>query len=1160
MSEQTLQIVQLLKNRLDVAISRTTLAEVILGLVVAIALLTSLWLIGIGAEAGLWLDVALRSVLFWALLAASMGIVVVLVLVPGLRHLGVLPRPTYAVVARRIGARYPQVSDRLVNLLELTEGHRSAAPDPLVDGAVRMLGNQIEGVPFEQVEQFDRARRSGRYAVWPVVGLVVFAVSAPGPFLGAVERLASPGTFFARPGPFQFDVRPGDTELIRGSSLEVTVRTPGSRHPETVVLSWIPEGETEPEEVLLASDSLGMFSHTLFDVRRSLKYRLTAETVESDWYEATVIERPEVRGLQVSLAYPAYTGLPPQQLEPNVGNVSALPGTRVTVEVALARPDAERVELLFDDGTRLGLVVDDMHAGGTFILKRSGHYQTLITNGKGVSNADPITHALAVVEDLPPSIALISPEETTALTDRMDADIRARFTDDFGFSGLALFYRLAESRFDTPSETFSRIPLPPASPRLLDQEQSYRWLLGSTTNLDPVPGDVIEYYVQVWDNDVVSGPKSARSTLHRLVVPSLAEQYEQLSEEQDAAETLVEELLQSTETVRDEFEQLRDELRRKQDGNWEDQRQLEQLQERSRRMEEQVEDLAQRVEEMTARMEENNLVSEETLEAFRELQRVVEEINSPELREALQQLQEAMQQLDLQKLQDSMGDFEFNEQQYKQRLERTLDLLKKLRLQQNLDEAARRLEELAEREERMANETEKLIEREKNDSGKEGARSPDDPQRPEAGQPNPETRSAEKLASDQDQARQELEQLQQKIEEMSRNAAEMKSGPTKQMEQLGREMQEQSMPEQMKENSRQLRNDEFREARQGQQNLQQQLMQMQQRLSRMSQEMQQGGKQMNMAGLRRALDNVLTLSRQQESLRRQVEGLASETSALRPFSQRQVELSEDLAVVSDTLQRLSRNIPEMSREVQRYAGEALREMSAATSSMADQVAVQAGAHQKGAMMHLNELALLLSNLLNSMMSGQSGGGMSMDQMMQQMQQMAGEQQQLNQQIQQMLNDMQGNRLSMDAQARMQQLARQQEEIRRQLKQVGRDPSARGKLLGDLNKIADQMEETIQEMQRSQADRRTIERQRQILTRLLDAQKSLQERGEEKKRKGQSGADIPRESPGDLSPEEEADRLRRDLIRALESGYAPDYQEIIKRYFELLQRQRTGSAP
>ena len=398
-----------------------------------------------------------------------------------------------------------------------------------------------------------------------------------------------------------------------------------------------------------------------------------------------------------------------------------------------------------------------------------------------------------------------------------------------------------------------------------------------------------------------------------------------------------------------------------------------------------------------------------------------------------------------------------------------------------------------------------------------------------------------------------MRELEEQIEQLRERMEEVQSSPRQEMERLQEQLDQQRMPQEMQQNAEQLRQNQLQEAQQSQQQMQQQLQEMQQQLQQMQSGMQGQQMQVNMAGLRRALDDVLRLSQQQEDVRQSVRGLASDSPQLREEARQQVELTENLSTVSDSLQSLARDIPQMSRAVQEEAGEALREMGAATEAMSERSAAQASGHQKGSMTHLNELALLLSELMDQMMNAQGGGaGQSMQQMMQQMQDMAGQQQQLNQQIQQMLNDMQGNRLSNDAQGRLRQMAEQQEAIRRQLRSIARNPEARGKMLGDLNKIAEQMQETIEELQRGQADRRTIERQQQILTRLLDAQRSLQQRGKEKRRESETGRDSDREGPDALTPTEQAEKLRRDLIRALESGYAPDYQELIKRYFDLLQ--------
>ena len=1199
MSEQTLHLVQVIRHRLQAAIRRVTIADLLYGLVLTLGIISAYWLVSAAVEAGFWLGTTPRSVLFWVFLAGTLGLGAYFLVVPLLRLLGVLRGPSEEAIARDIGTRFPEVSDRLVNMLHLIEGRRSEAPGPLIEGAVRMLGEQMRDVPFEQVEDFTRAKKAGRLASLPIVGLLLFLTAAPGTFLGASHRLFSPGATFQRPAPFALDVQPGSLDLVKGASLDVVVRATGSELPRVITLSINNLDEDHVEAVRLVPDSSGLFRHTLVNVRRSLRYRVSADPVETAWYTATVTERPVVRSLHVALAFPAYTGIPAQQLAPNVGDVTALPGTRVQVVVGIGGRDVEAALVRFDDGSLDTLALGEAEATGTFSLRREGHYQIILRDARGIENSDPIAYSLKLLSDAFPSIILLEPAPQAELDEALTADLRLRLNDDFGFSRLHLFYRLAESRYSDVMPSFVSIPLPLEAPRQLDQELTYTWLLTETTDLDLVPGDVVEYYVQVWDNDAFSGFKPAQSATHRLRLPSLAERYDQIDQEQDQTEDEMEALLRETESVREEFKELRDELRRKPEGDWEDKRQLERIQQQQEQLEERVEDLANQIESVSEQMEEHNLVDEETLEMYQELQRVAEEINSPELMDALRNLQQAMEQLDLQQMQNAIENFEFNEEMFQQRMERTLDLFKRLQVQQKLEEASRRAEALAEEQENMAEETRELADPEAGEEPKDGEQQEGEQQEAESqegeqqegeqqegeqqegeqqegeqqegeqqtgeqqegeqqqGEPQEGTEGRnEELAREQERSSEEMKQLEEKMQEIMERMQEMKNTPSQQMQQLNDQTRQQQLPEQMMENAGQLREQQMQDAQQGQQQMQQQLQQLQQQLQQMQQGMQGQQMQLNMAGLRQALSDILHLSEDQESLRQQVNGAATDSPMLRDFAQRQVELSEGLRVVNDSLQSLAREIPQMTREVQKQAGEAFKAMGQATETLADRNSRQASGQQKVSMMHLNELALLLSDLMDQMMNAQAGGSgsMSMQQMLQQLQQMTGEQQKLNQQIQQMLNEMRGNRLGADTQERLRQMGAQQDALRRQLREMSRNQEMNNQMLGDLNKIAEQMEESIEELQRGNVGRRTVRRQQQILTRLLDASRSMQERGKQKKRESREGEDVVRDSPPELTPAEQADQLRRALLRALESGYTPDYQELIKRYFELLQQQ------
>ena len=1140
MSEQTARLVDRIRARLRATIRRITLADATYGFVLTLGVAAAIWLLSVAIEAGFWLGETGRSVLVGSIAAVVVGVALYFLGRPLLQLAGLLEAPSEEDIARQIGDHYPEVSDRLVNLLQLAEGQRSHAPPPMIDQAVQRLGEDIESVDFEAVEDFQHARWAGRLATLPIIGLLVFLLAAPTTFLDASERLLNPQTTFERPAPFQLTVAPGDVELVRGDSLRIQVDVSGPERPEALDLQIRdPEGNIIDEVSLTAEEGDASFAHTVASVRETKQYRVQAEPVQTGWYTATTRSRPLVRTLAVEVTPPAYTGLPPETLSPNVGNVSGLPGTRVDLEADLGGPDADQAWVAFDGERQdsLALDIENGTATGDFVLNAEGSYRIHLESGEGIGNRDPIRYDLELREDAAPSITLLSPPSNAALGEDFEAPLRMQINDDYGFTRLALRYRVSERRYGSPDAEFSTVDLPLEDPDQTDQRIDHIWELRDDTNLDLMPGDAVEYYVEVWDNDAVSGPKSDRTQTQRLHVPSLADRYDQLDQRQTGVEEQMQRLQDQSEAVSEEFEELRDDLRESRQADWEDERRLDQIQERQENLEDGIDELSQQMEEARQQMQDQDLVSPETQAMYEELQETVREIDAPELMEAMEELREAMMDNDLQQMMESMEDFEFNEEQFQERLERSMELFEQIRMQQDLDEMSRRTEELLDDQERIADETE--------------ARRDEDQEESEDGDPGDPASEAnhEDLAQDQDQARSDMEALEERMDELAERAEE---AGEERLQELRDELQEQDISQQMQDAIEDLQSDQLDSAMQNQEQAQSDLQQMRDNLQSMQESMQEDQMEISMGGLRYALRNVLDLSQNQEELRNEVEALSSDSPTLRDLAPEQSHLQDGLETVSDSLRELAQSVPQMSRAVQRETGNALRAMDEAITTMSDQEGRQASSHQRTSMTHLNELALLLSRLLDQMMNQEGMGGMSMEDMMEQLQDMAGDQGELNERIQEFLNDVQGERLSVDEEQRREQLAQEQERLQSELDDIRRERRSED-ILGDLDRIAEQMEETIDELRENRQDRHTLERQEEIHTRLLDTQRSLRDQDQEERRRGEDPEDdFLRASPEDLTPEQQAERLRRDLIRALDSGYAPDYEDLIRRYFDRLE--------
>ena len=166
-----------------------------------------------------------------------------------------------------------------------------------------------------------------------------------------------------------------------------------------------------------------------------------------------------------------------------------------------------------------------------------------------------------------------------------------------------------------------------------------------------------------------------------------------------------------------------------------------------------------------------------------------------------------------------------------------------------------------------------------------------------------------------------------------------------------------------------------------------------------------------------------------------------------------------------------------------------------------------------------------------------------------------QQQGINQAMQQLG---QGGQLTPEQQAQVGRLAQAQgqaqktaEELAAEQKQIT-DGNRKG--LGDLDKIAQEMKEVVKDMESGNITPETMKRQERILSRLLDATRSVHDRDYEKKRESNTGENVIRQSPNDfdLSTQEGRTQALRAMIRSIQKNYSADYEILIRQYFEQLQ--------
>ena len=145
--------------------------------------------------------------------------------------------------------------------------------------------------------------------------------------------------------------------------------------------------------------------------------------------------------------------------------------------------------------------------------------------------------------------------------------------DDFGFSLLQLVYKVlkSETNMDT---TFQFIPLQLNNYQVEKVRHNYNWDL---SDLNLFPEDVVTYHVEIFDNDNVSGPKSAKSLTYNIRFPSIYEIYTEVQQDYEQAFETFEGMYEQSKELKEKLSELVQEMKKDPNVNWEEKKQLEEV-------------------------------------------------------------------------------------------------------------------------------------------------------------------------------------------------------------------------------------------------------------------------------------------------------------------------------------------------------------------------------------------------------------------------------------------------------------------------------------------------------------------------------------------------------------------------------------------------------
>ena len=281
------------------------------------------FLIVLGIEYFLWLNTLGRMILFGVFIATELYLIFRYILVPVFYLLklkkGISPKDA----ASMIGKHFPEVADKLTNLLDLAEDQEQSE---LLLASITQRSKQMDPIPFSNAVKYKDAAKYIKYALIPL--LIISALYITGnwsSFFGTYERVVNYEMAYEKPAPFHFELLSSNLNILQDESFTVQVATKGVIKPENVYI------EIGGQTILLQKEN-GFYMHTFTPPIKTTQFSFSANEVNSRDYTLVALETPSIVDFTINLSYPSYLNKQNETMK-STGNAVIPEGTKVTWKI-----------------------------------------------------------------------------------------------------------------------------------------------------------------------------------------------------------------------------------------------------------------------------------------------------------------------------------------------------------------------------------------------------------------------------------------------------------------------------------------------------------------------------------------------------------------------------------------------------------------------------------------------------------------------------------------------------------------------------------------------------------------------------------------------------------------------------------------------------------
>ncbi|MEM7108235.1 MAG: hypothetical protein AAF519_08415, partial [Bacteroidota bacterium] len=298
---------------------RFFLNSLIKGALIALASILAIFLFVNTLEHFLHFNSAIRAVLLLVLILSSSVLISLYMIIPAVK----LYRSDASMkdydAARNIGRFFPQVSDKLLNIIQLSQ---SRTDNSLLKAGIIQKSASLKPIEFKDAVVLRTNRRYVPYFAIAVLLTLGILIINPRALTTSTSRIVQFNKDFKPVAPFEFQVDNNQMTAFKNDDFTVVLNLKGNSIPNEAYL------KLAGRSYKLVSNGNAEFQYTFKKLQVTKSFSFEAAGFESDQYVINVVQRPILKTFNVYLDFPGYLSRKKERLS-NVGNLQVPEGTKI---------------------------------------------------------------------------------------------------------------------------------------------------------------------------------------------------------------------------------------------------------------------------------------------------------------------------------------------------------------------------------------------------------------------------------------------------------------------------------------------------------------------------------------------------------------------------------------------------------------------------------------------------------------------------------------------------------------------------------------------------------------------------------------------------------------------------------------------------------------